>query len=165
MAAAGWSRWQRDGNPAMLAATIAGNNQTSRTGVFNIPTGAEVPAELPPDGDAAYEFSFRAAIGDYLSLITMLVESNDLFFAPQDSGIDLFPAGEPIAGDITDRIFLWDAGTEVNEMPGSGANQARRQESANSGEDENGIVQRVADDAEYPPVARLIRVTISAGQQ
>ena len=151
-----------DGNPAALAASIAGNSMTSQTGVFNIPTGAEVPADLAPGADAAYEFGFRAAPGDRLSFVLMFVQSNDLFFAPQDSGINLFPAGQPIDGDITGQIILWDAGVELNELPGGGANQPLRQAADNSGSDENGAVHRVADSFEYPPVGALIRVMIVA---
>ena len=151
-----------DGNPAALAASIAGNSMTSQTGVFNIPTDSETPTILAPGREAAYEFSFRAAPGDRLSFISMFVQSNDLFFAPQDRGIDLFPAGRPIDGDITTQIILWDAGVELNELPGGGENQPLRQAAANSGDDENGVVRRVADAYEYPPVASLIRVMISA---
>ena len=58
----------------------------------------------------------------------MYVQSNDLFLSPGDTGIALFADdGLPISGDITAQIGLWDAGTEVNEEPGVGANQAPRQ--------------------------------------
>ena len=50
----------------------------------------------------------------------MLVGSNDLFLAPLGTGIDLYDEnGNPVNGDITDQVYLWDAGTEVNRAPGS----------------------------------------------
>ena len=55
--------------------------------------------------------------GDRLSLTTMMGQSNDWFYAPVESGIPLFENGNPISGDITSQIILWDAGTEVNQEP------------------------------------------------
>ena len=43
------------------------------------------------------------------------------------SGISLFDGEAPLDGDITDLVYLWDAGTEVDETPGQGENQAPRQ--------------------------------------
>ena len=93
----------------------------------------------------------------------MFVQSNDLFYAPDGKGINLFNAdGSAISGDITGQISLWDAGSEVNEAPGFGANQAPRQAGPNTGADENGVVQIVADGYSYPATADTILVTISA---
>ena len=39
----------------------------------------------------------------------------------------------PVTGDITSSISLWDAGTEVNQEPGAGADQAPRQSGPNTG--------------------------------
>lgn len=93
----------------------------------------------------------------------MYVQSNDLFFAPLGAGIPLFGAdGSPVSGDVTDRIQLWDAGTEVNQAPNFGPDQAPRQAGPDTGADENGVVQPVSDDFTYPSTAQLIRVTITA---
>jgi hypothetical protein len=62
---------------------------------------------------------------------------------------------------VTDQIELWDAGTEVNQAPGFGADQAPRQAGPNTGADENGVVRLVADDYAYPNLAGTIRVTVS----
>ena len=121
-----------------------------QSGVFNTPVGADAPGPaLPGDGDAeggAYEFSFYAGPSTVpgtttkLSFATMFVASNDLFFAPLGSGITLYDeSGQPTSGDITDQVFLWDAGTEVNEEPG-GANQPPSQVGPDTGKDENGVV-------------------------
>ena len=53
--------------------------------------------------------------------------------------------GNPISGDITGQIFLWDAGTEISQTPGEGADQAPRQATPNTGEAENGTVEMVVD--------------------
>ena len=86
-----------------------------------------------------YSFSFNAGKGHYLSLATMFVQSNDLFYAPAMDGIPLYDgSGNAVTGDMTAMLNLWDAGTEVNEEPGAGPNQAPRQSGPNTGMDENG---------------------------
>ncbi len=132
----------------------------SASGVFNTPAGASGPGAIVA-GDA-YEFSFHANAGSRLSFALMYVQSNDLFLAPAADGIDLFAGGAAINGDVTEQITLWDAGTEVNEAPGTGANQAPRQSGANTGVTESGVVQAVADGFTYPDVADLVAVTISS---
>ena len=59
----------------------------------------------------------------------MFVQSNDWFFAPDPAlGIALYDdEGAPISGDVTDQILVWDSGTEVDQEPGTGADQAPRQ--------------------------------------
>lgn len=134
--------------------------------VFNTPDMEEEPAPAFPG--SAYTFTFTAVPGDHLSFATMLVQSNDLFFAPGENGIALFDdMGNPVHGDVTRTVWLWDAGTEVNEEPGVGENQAPRQADADTGEDEMGTVLRIGevmDSFDYPATAALIRVTISTGE-
>ena len=95
----------------------------------------------------------------------MFVQSNDLFFGPDEDGIALFDdMGHPIDGRVTRHIDLWDAETEVNQEPGVGADQAPRQAGPDTGADEMGLVQLVADSGDgysYSPVAALVRVTVS----
>lgn len=149
-----------DGNPADLAAAVAEAEGILSSGVFNTPAGAAGPGPLLPGN--AYEFTFEAGSGA-LSFATMYVQSNDLFFAPLGAGIPLFGAdGSPVSGDVTDRIQLWDAGTEVNQAPNFGPDQAPRQAGPDTGADENGVVQPVSDGFTYPSTAKLIRVTITA---
>ncbi len=108
-------------------------------------------------------FDVTAKPGEKLVFLTMFVQSNDLFYAPADGGIALFDAsGKPLAGDATDRVRLWDAGTEVNEIPGAGPNQAPRQAKPDTGPDENGTVHPVTDGFDYPEVNQVVDVTISA---
>lgn len=132
-------------------------------GVFANPDmGEEAGPALP---GSSYSFEVHAVPGDVLSFATMLVQSNDLFFAPNPEGIALFDdMGTPITGDVTDQVVLWDAGTEVNEEPGVGENQAPRQAGPNTGDDEMGVVANIADVDDgfsYPAVAEYITVTIA----
>ena len=108
------------------------------------------------------EFTVTAEPGDRLHFAVMFAQSNDLFLAPRASGIELFDReGRPFSGDATSPIVLWDAGTEVNQPPGAGTDQAPRQAAPDTGADENGVVRVVADGFRYPAVADVIRVTIT----
>src|SRR5262249_1030302 len=99
---------------------------------------ADFVAEAWP-GDT-FEFKVTAKPGERLTIATMFAQSNDLFYAPKEEGIALFDAsGKPVAGDITSQILLWDAGTEVNEEPGLGPNQAPLQPAPNTGPAEHGV--------------------------
>jgi hypothetical protein len=96
-----------------------------------------------------------------LSMITMFGQSNDWFYAPEKQGIDLFENGKPVNGDITSKFVLWDAGTEVDQEPGIGADQAPRQKAANTGTAENGKVHKAKKSAFYGKTAELFKVTIT----
>jgi hypothetical protein len=119
------------------------------------------PGPIGPGG--AYEFTVNAAPKTRLFLTMMFGQSNDLFYATDAAGISLFDEkGNPISGDVTDKLILWDAGTEINEELGIGPNQAPRQKGANSGPTETGVVHRAKDVLFYGKNAELFRVTISA---
>lgn len=147
-----------DGNPAGLAGSLADELDEGRTGVFNTPDGADAPGAAVPGG--AYEFEVTAMPGDFLHFATMLVRSNDFFFGPADTGLALWDdEGNPIDGDITEDVMLWNAGTEVDEPLGAGPNQAPFQGGdSNIGPDENGDVAVV----DTPPASDQVMVTISA---
>ncbi|MEF8906991.1 MAG: spondin domain-containing protein [Haloarculaceae archaeon] len=132
----------------------------------NDPMG-EVPGAPPIAPGGAYEFDVEAEPGQRLSFASMFVPSNDLFFAPGAEGITLWPAdGEPAEGDVTDRVGLWDAGTEPNGQPGQDPDQAPAQDSPDQGADEGGVVRpldSVMDGYDYPAVTDAIRVTLTPG--
>ena len=152
-----------DGNPGQLAAALDADASILESAIFNTPVGSMGAGPIGPGG--AYEVTFDAGNSDRLSFATMFVESNDLFYAPNGSGIALFEAnGDPITGDVTSQVQLWDAGTEVNEEPGVGTNQVKFQAAANTGPAENGTVReisQVSDGYTYPSTASVIRVTIT----
>ncbi len=160
-ASAGLEALAEDGNPAMLAAEVmdSTNSNVHASGVFAVPSGAEEPGPLFPGH--AYEFMVAGTMGDHLSFATMFVQSNDLFYAPDDKGIPLFDDdGKALMGDVTDMVMLWDAGTEFNERPGIGQGQAPRQEMANTGPEESKPVRLLDPYYRYPKVSDVIKVTI-----
>ncbi len=149
-----------DGAPGPLSSSLNNHPKVRSKGVFNTPAGANSPGPILP-GDA-YEFSIVAKPNDHLNFATMFVQSNDLFVGPSQQGVPLFDKyGHPRDGDITSYLEIWDAGTEVNEEPGVGPNQAPRQSGPNTGPDENGVVQVVNDGYTYPAVKDILQVTVT----
>lgn len=153
-----------DGNPSMLGESLPSLSGFVGGAVFNTPVGKDAPGPILPG--AKYSFEFDASPGDALSFATMLAATNDVFFAPEAQGIALFDAdGEPVSGDVTSDVVLWDAGTEANEMPGIGPNTVTNQLAPDTGEAGEGKVQRLSkvdDGFEYPEVDTLLKVTLSA---
>ncbi|HYG82109.1 MAG TPA: spondin domain-containing protein [Pyrinomonadaceae bacterium] len=154
-----------DGNPAMLQASLGGEashaagGAPAASGVFNMPVGRDAPGPILPGG--SYEFTFTARPGMKLQLAMMFGQSNDLFYAPY-APIALFDSrGAAASGDFTSKLILWDAGTEVNQEPGVGADQAPRQKAPNTGAAEGDVVRRVKDGYSYPETGKVMRVTIT----
>ena len=133
-----------DGSPAALAASLTGTD----VGTFGM---------APAFPGESYQFEVTAVPGDRLDFATMLVQSNDWFFAPRNAnGLRLFRNdGEPREGTVTGQIGIFDAGTEVDEVLGFGPNQAPRQSGPDTGIDENGVVH-----AEDLDVRRYLKVTL-----
>lgn len=149
-----------DGNPEPFYKKFLTRVGSLYLGIFNKPVGSDMASPILPGG--SFEFSFYATQGQKFNLVTMFGQSNDLFYAP-DQAIDLFDKnGDPISGDITRSFRLWDAGTEVNQAPGIGADQGPRQKGPNTGIAENGVVKLVDDGFSYPETSSVLRVTIAA---
>lgn len=146
------------------------------SGTFTTPVGVFDSGPIFP-GDA-YEFTIDAGPvvipgdgGTRLSFITMFMQSNDLFFAPDIQGISLYTeTGSPIGAhgpeDVTNEVYLWDAGTEINEATG-GQNQKLQQGPLveDQGVDEYGVVTRIDTNKDsfgnvLPNKEDVIKVTI-----
>ncbi len=159
---AGLESLAEDGNPAEAAATLDGHDGVVLHGVANTPEGATSAGPATPG--SSYSFTVKAHEGERLSFATMYVQSNDLFFSPGSDGIALFDMSTPVDGSITSRVYLYDAGTEVNEEPGSGPNQPPRQSGPNTGSSEDKRVTRIGDAMDgftYPDTNAVISVTVS----
>ncbi|MFS4491921.1 spondin domain-containing protein [Maribacter sp. 2308TA10-17] len=96
------------------------------------------------DVPVGYKFGFN----------TMLVNTNDWFLAYNNTGYPLFDENEsPQSGTgATEKSYLYDAGTEVDQVVGFGADQPMRQAGPNSGAaDENTSIRRVSeiDDVQF----------------
>lgn len=147
-----------DGDPSTLAKSLVGGKGIKSVAVFNTPAGASAPGPITPG--TAYETTISAVPGDRLSLTLMMGQSNDWFYAPAESGIELFKNGKAISGDISSQMMLWDAGTEVDQEAGIGSDQGPRQKGPNTGKAENGVVRKLQDGKSYSNAATVLRVII-----
>jgi hypothetical protein len=130
-------------------------------GVAAVPTGASEPGPAIPG--SACSFTIETAENTRLSFAAVYVQSNDLFFGPGPEGVTLFGDNMAMSGDVTNEVVLYDAGTERNETPGSGPNQAPRQSVSDTGPIKDRMVRPVAEVMDVfmcPPVGSTIRVTI-----
>jgi hypothetical protein len=118
----------------------------------------------------AFEIRFSAGKGHSLSLATMLVESNDWFFAFGPDGLPLYDGDTPRSGDITHFVRLWDAGTEADQEPGVGDATGANQPSRDFGEPdpdtnvrEVPVTARLTDNSTFvrPAISSMIRVTLT----
>jgi len=148
-----------DGIPGDLATSLMGKAGVSTAAAFDTPVGSSSPAAIGPG--ASYEFSFDAVPGDRLSLATMFVQSNDWFYAFSQDGLALFDGDQPVSGDVTSSVFLYDAGTEIDEVPGAGLNQVIRQGTADTGPADSNTSVRVVNDSSIPATESIIRINIT----
>lgn len=141
-----------------------------KSGVFNVPVGKAGPGAIGP-GDA-FEVAFTAAKGQRLSFASMFGASNDWFIAPEAKGLALFDNGVAVTGDVTDRVFLWDVGTEVDEEPAVGPHTGPKQATSTDGpgaNDPNATVRRLVNPIPLsnggsfmaPTVAQMVKVTLT----
>src|SRR5882757_11435379 len=117
--------------------------------------GTGTPALILPGQSVTIQFS--AAKGEALTFATMYGWSNDLFFAPANPGIQVYDNnGNPIEGDVSDQVKLWDNGTRINQAPGANVNHPGTADSKNitavSGTDAQGNT--------YLAASKLVKATL-----
>ena len=152
-ASSGLERLAEEGDPSGLVEMLPGD-----AGAQAVGRGASGPGPiLPPDGN--FSFEITASPGDHLSLASMLGQSNDWFYALHNQPL-FDAAGEPIEGNFTHAVALYNAGTEVDEPIGFGPNQAPRQPAPNTGPAEGVPVERVTE-MPYGHVSNVLHLTIT----
>lgn len=104
-------------------------------------------------------FTFSAAKGQAVTFATMYGWSNDLFFAPDNPGIKLYDGdGNPIEGDVSSQVKLWDNGTRINQQPGASVNHPGTAESSVKNITE--VDGMDAQKNKYLPASSLMKVTL-----
>lgn len=120
--------------------------------------GTGTPPVIFPGQSIGIEF--YAGAGQSLSFATMYGWSNDLFFAPENPGINLYKAdGTPVTGDVSAQIKLWDNGTRVNQAPGTNVSHPGTAEPI-----PGNITEVNGTDAQgnkYLPVSQLMKATLA----
>jgi hypothetical protein len=155
----GLERLAETGNPEGVVKYLSAASGVVSVGADARPIGATTDGPLTPG--QAYQFEISARPGQALSLAWMFGQSNDLFYG-NDRPIALFTsAGEPVLGDMTPQLSLWDAGTEVNEEPGLGPNQGPRQKAEDAGTAERNAIAQVRDRYSYPKTGAVLKLAIT----
>lgn len=135
------------GNPEPLSTSVGGQQGIVAVDADAKPVGATEGGPLAPG--KAYEFTVTATPGQFLSIASMFGQSNDWFYS-NDRPIALFVSGKPVSGNMSAQVSLWDAGTEVDEEPGLGANQGPRQKDPEAGVREHEAIAHVTGKWSYP---------------
>jgi hypothetical protein len=148
-----------DGNPMVLAEAMDGEELGDR-GIFDTPAGLDDPGPARPG--SAFEITLTAAPGDRLVFATMFGWSNDWFFGTPASGVELFDdAGQPLAGDVTDHIMIYDAGTELDQELAIGGDTGPQQAGPDTGRVDPVAQVRALGANDYPRQASAhMRVTV-----
>jgi hypothetical protein len=123
-------------------------------------------------GDAV-DITFTAGKKQNISFAAMFGESNDWFFGPDVGGIALYDAsGNPISGDVTSQIKLWNAGTEIDQEPAVGDATGPKQPTPDYGAPdpdptvrEIPLVVTLTDGSMFtrPATDQMIQVTLTPG--
>lgn len=159
----GLERIAEDGNPSALAAALASNSTIASSGVYDTPVGATAKGPALPDGAFELEITATPAAGK-LSFASMFGQSNDVFIAPSGAGIDLFDAsGKPLPSrEVTASVGLWDVGSEHDQPPRMGPDQAPRQPAPDTGAAE-GVVDKFTSGTRGLPIGRgVVDVSVTA---
>ena len=116
--------------------------------------GTGTPLILP--GQSA-TIGFSAAKGEAITFAMMYGASNDLFFAPDNPGIKVYDdAGNPIEGDVSSQVKLWDNGTRINQHPGATVTHPGTADNKNITEVSDNDAQGNA----YLPASQLVKASL-----
>jgi hypothetical protein len=148
------------GDPGPLARSLGVQDGVLSRGTFRpAPSRSGLSALAPGE---AVEFTLTAQPGTRLSIATRLFPGEDVFLAPDETGIALFDEDDrPIAGDVTSEIQLWDAGTEERVEPMAGTDPAWDEADGTTGDSLHGVVRRLRHGLAPMDVADVIRVTVA----
>lgn len=160
-ASEGLERLAEQGDPSVLKAAMDAADGVGDTSFFG-DASVENYAEAAVVPGASASVTMDVVDGEVFVLAMMVGASNDTFLGTVDGGIDPFDLDWPGPIDISDRFAWWDAGTEVDEPLGEGANQPANSEPG-AGEDEGGVVSDGAE-AGWPAIAEVMEVVIEAAE-
>lgn len=146
-----------DGDPGPLHGTL----DPERSGVFD--TALESMARGPAMPGDAFELEvFVTSDAPNLSFAAMVGATNDVFLATEGGGI---PLREITAEtDVTDRLRLFNAGTEADQAPALGPHQAVYQAAAGEGPREASIRHWTDSSRALPLALDLVAVDVELNE-
>lgn len=137
----------------LTIANVLDSKPLVQSGTFQ---GTGTPPVILPDESLSFRFS--AAMGQAVTFTSMYGFSNDLFFAPENPGILLYDEnGQPVEGDVSDQVKLWDNGTRINQAPGAGVDHPGVAASSPIME----VVETDAQGNTYLPASSLVQATLA----
>ncbi len=136
----------------IMVENVLASQPLVQSGTFQ---GTGSPALILPGQSTT--ITFYAAKGEALTFATMYGWSNDLFFAPANPGITVYDAnGNPIEGDVSSQIRLWDNGTRMNQEPGASVTHPGTADSQNIAE----VKSKDAQGNDYLPASSLMSASL-----
>lgn len=151
-----------DGDPTALLAELDARDDVRKVVVIATRSGDDYATAPIHPGEAA-SGSALVDPADEITVLSMFGQSNDVMVATASGGVVVFDAVGPVLGELP--LALYDLGTERNQEPGAGADQAPRQAGANTGEAEDGVVSEVVGaDSEgwtWPAAATFATLTVA----
>lgn len=156
-ASSGLEQLAEDGSGEALASELEARGDLTDWGFMPAPEGDY--GSRPAMPGERFVLDLVGATGDRVAAAWMFADSNDVFFAVDAPLFD--DEGNLLTGEV-DTVALYDAGTELNQPPGVGSDQAPRQSGPDTGEDEGGSVSAL-DDPLYPAASSIVRVSIQGG--
>jgi len=153
-----------DGNNAPLLEAmngVAAQGAIALAGSFDMPVGATSKSAATPGN--AFEVDISGMPGDHVSFVTMFGMSDDWFFATEPEGIALFDdQGNPVAGEVSEHVGIYDAGTEIDEPLAIGPDTGPQQPAPNTGAADPVKLVREVGAARYGvPASSHLRVTLT----
>lgn len=144
---------KQSGNAVITIENVAEVKDFVQSGTFRM--NGNQPVILPGQ---SVSITFNAGKGQSLMFATMYGYSNDIFFAPENPGIELFNNdGVAVTGNVSSKVKLWDNGTRVNQVPGTEVTHPGTAESRDvtmiDGEDPQGNV--------FPAASELMELTLA----
>lgn len=157
-----------DGDPAALFEALSQVPEVLHTAVVG-PVDEVTYDSLPIHPGEGTAERFFAEPGQHITVASMFGQSNDVFLSTAPGGVALWSGDQRVTGDLSAELRLWDAGTEVNQEPGLGADQAPRQSAPGAGQEEGGVVHLIGEqDAmgfTYPSAGELAAMGLEAAPE
>ncbi len=151
-----------DGEPTRLATALGAEPDVHSTGFLQYTN--EVDYEAAPMGPGASAYTTADIAADQrFSVLFMYGQSNDVIIA--GLGLAAFdPERAALDVDLASSFHFYDLGTELNQEPGVGADQAPRQSAPGEGAAEDVPVEQIigTDDEgyTYPESAELLSLAL-----
>lgn len=148
-----------DGRPRGLDNTLNALSTIDQTITFEGERGPLRPGESVTMMIGEEELS--ASETPRLSMATMFTDSNDYIIGLPDDGYPLFSDGEFNGGDLTDDLLVTDVGSERDQYPYYGPQQAPRQVGNGIGSEEGQVSEFTDTTHALPQAYALADINVS----